>query len=125
MDSVQPSISANACMHADVLDALTGALAEHASLAAPICSALQKLVMGRTQREHCVNTVLNHLSSVPADVVPDLAFFALQQCSPGKHAVSVCKVWVLRVHTSTQITSSMRRQVLAAVTINPTQVVTG
>ena len=79
-------------MHADVLGALTTALSQHAELAAPVCGALHKLVMSKQQREACVDAVMAHLSGAPAHDVHDLAFFALQHCSPGKHAVSVCKV---------------------------------
>ena len=81
--------------HADVLAVLTSALAQHATLAAPICGALQKLVMSKQQKEQCVDTVVNHLRSVPAQDVAELAFFALQHCSPGVHAISVCKVRTL------------------------------
>ena len=77
---------------ADVLAALHSAVAQHTQLAVPVCAALKRLPLTKQQRTDAVDTMLRHLSSVPAEDVAEVAFYVMQQCTPGPHAVRVCKV---------------------------------
>jgi hypothetical protein len=77
---------------ADILQALLDALQSHTGLAATVCGALARLPLSPPQRARAVAAALNHVNSVPADQVPDVALFALLHCAPDRAALSICQV---------------------------------
>eukprot|EP00892_Ulva_mutabilis_P010231 jgi/Ulvmu1/7580/UM038_0003.1 len=75
----------------DVLEALQAAVTQHTELAVPVSAALKRLPLSLAQRMDAVDTMLRHLSSVPAEHVADVTIFIMQHCNPGPHAIKVCK----------------------------------
>lgn len=83
---------ANVLALADVLRALHSAVTQHTELAVPVSAALKRLPLTIQQRTEAVDTMLRHISSVPAADVAEVTFYIMQQCTPGPHALKVCKV---------------------------------
>lgn len=93
---------ANMLALAEVLTALHSAVTQHTELAVPVSAALKRLPLTMQQRTEAVDNMLRHLSSVPAADAAEVTFYIMQQCTPGLHALKVCKVCHLlrMVHSS-------------------------
>ena len=62
------------------------------TLAVPVKEAYLRLPLTHGQRHSVVDSMLQYVSSVAAEDVPDIVSFALRECQAGEHAIKVVKV---------------------------------